>query len=120
MLYLYIMWRASDVTIPLLPFLPPVLSCQELRFLFPAMPLLLMGAGVGLHKLLPSNLLASTMWAANLSTVISASNTPTPAPAPGVSALSSGQQRAGIQPMDSRRRQSSAVVIKGVVDVLLR
>jgi hypothetical protein len=84
-----------------------------------------MGAGVGLHKLLPSNLLRSTMRADNPSTVITAATptvapTPTPTPASSVSASSSEQQRAGMQVMDGRRRQSSAVVIKGAVDVLLR
>ena len=90
------------------------------------MPLFIMGAGVGLHKLLPSNLLTSTMLAGNPSTVITAAatptvaHTPTPTPASSVSASSSEQQRAGIQLMDGRRRQSSAVVIKGAVDALLR
>lgn len=87
--------------------------------MFPAMPLFIMGAGVGLHKLLPSNLLRSTMRTGNPSTVITAATT-TPTPASSVSASSSEQQSAGMQLMDGRRRQSSAVVIKGAVDTLLR
>ena len=87
-----------------------------------------MGAGVGMHKLLPSRIFTLSIRAPNASQSQLRTLVPLSVPTPALSAsasasasaLQSSQQPTAKQPMDVRTSQSSALMIKGVLDALLR